>query len=88
MFGKELNDNEQQSDDEDWGPQRRKRRRKELDTETMLTTCMDEGGCPNMVVHENFPCDRRKLFRIPHDAAEVISLLLFIKVLHCILFLL
>jgi len=72
MFGKELNDDEQQSEDEDWGPQRTKRRR-ELGADTMMAICGDEEGCPNMVVHENISCDRRKLFRIPHDAVEVIS---------------
>lgn len=70
MFGKELNDNEQQSEDEDWGPQRRKRRRRELDADSMMATCGDKDGCSNMAVHENVSHDKRKLFRIPHDAVE------------------
>lgn len=76
MFGKELNDDEQQSEDEDWGPRRRKRRSRELDADSVKATCGDKDGCSNMAVHENVSHDKRKLFRIPHGAVEVISLIL------------
>lgn len=64
MFGKELNDSEQQSEDEDWGPRRRKRRREaDADSENMVRSS-------NVALNENISQDRRRLFRIPRSAVE------------------
>lgn len=72
MFGKELNGKEQQSDDEDWCPQRRKQRKRELDADSLMATSDNDDKRLNMVVHKDTSGGRRKLFRIPLDAVEVI----------------
>ncbi|KAJ6854020.1 pathogenesis-related homeodomain protein isoform X1 [Iris pallida] len=69
MFGKELNDSEQQSEDEDWGPRRRKRRR-DTDVGSNVADSENMVRSSNMVLNENISHDRRTLFRIPRSAVE------------------
>lgn len=83
MFGKEAFANEQISEDEDWGPTKRKRREKESDAaSTLMTLCVSEKKGPNentMNVEEN-PSSRktkRPLFRLPPDAVEVVQSSIF-----------
>ncbi|XP_020275311.1 pathogenesis-related homeodomain protein isoform X2 [Asparagus officinalis] len=71
MFGKESNGKEQQSDDEDWCPQRRKQRKRELDADSLMATSDNDVERLNMVEHKDTSGGRRKqLFRIPLDAVE------------------
>ncbi|KAJ7955839.1 pathogenesis-related homeodomain protein [Quillaja saponaria] len=77
MFGKDAPTYDQVSEDEDWGPAKRKRREKESDAaSTLMTLYESEKKCPN---DENKDMDtkpssgmqaRRPTFRIPHDAVE------------------
>ncbi|KAJ0965587.1 hypothetical protein J5N97_026725 [Dioscorea zingiberensis] len=62
MFGKELIDNEQTEEDEDWGPYRRKRGRE--------SDCVDENGCSSTAVQERAAYDKKPVFRIPTNAVE------------------
>lgn len=80
MFGKDAFANEQISEDEDWGPTKRKRREKESDAaSTLMTLCVSEKKGPNentTNVEEN-PSSRktkRPLFRLPPDAVEKLRL--------------
>ncbi|KAK3026803.1 hypothetical protein RJ639_041461, partial [Escallonia herrerae] len=74
MFGKDAPANEQISEDEDWGPTKRKRRRKESDAaSTLMTLCATEKrhlGDNTTEVKDKLPSRtaKRPLFRIPHDA--------------------
>ncbi|XP_077238485.1 pathogenesis related homeodomain protein A isoform X1 [Tasmannia lanceolata] len=72
MFGKDMAENDQLSEDEDWGPGRRKRRPKESDVGTDLTNCDDED--PVIIkFKKNLPStseDKKPLFRIPSNAVE------------------
>ncbi|KAK3033285.1 hypothetical protein RJ639_033216 [Escallonia herrerae] len=74
MFGKDAPANEQISEDEDWGPTKRKRRRKESDAaSTLMTLCATEKrhlGNNTTKVKDKLPSRtaKRPLFRIPHDA--------------------
>ncbi|KAM7477863.1 hypothetical protein LguiA_026076 [Lonicera macranthoides] len=80
MFGKDAPVNEQISEDEDWGPtKRRKRREKECDAaSTLMTLCEEsEKKCPNENNIEEEVKDRhqgqktkRNFFRIPSHAVE------------------
>ncbi|KAJ1378210.1 Zinc finger, PHD-type [Sesbania bispinosa] len=77
MFGKDAPQCEQVSEDEDWGPGKRKRREKESDAvNTLMTLHESENKYPN---NENSGRIkegssgiriRRPCFRIPHDAVE------------------
>ncbi|KAJ7979406.1 Pathogenesis-related homeodomain protein [Quillaja saponaria] len=77
MFGKDAPAYEQVSEDEDWGPTKRKRREKESDAaSTLMTLYESEKNCPN---DDDRDVDRkltsgmqirRSTFRIPHDAVE------------------
>ncbi|KAJ8767467.1 hypothetical protein K2173_017511 [Erythroxylum novogranatense] len=72
MFGKEALVHEQVSEDEDWGPGKRKRREKESDAaSTLMTLYESEKACKE--VEKNLPLDlqtRRPSFRIPPKAVE------------------
>ncbi|KAJ8568139.1 hypothetical protein K7X08_020861 [Anisodus acutangulus] len=78
MFGKHAPAIEQNSEDEDWGPGKIKRRRKESESDaasTLITLFESERSCPektaNEVEKESFGRpDKREIFRIPPDAVE------------------
>ncbi|KAG1364505.1 pathogenesis-related homeodomain protein [Cocos nucifera] len=70
MFGKDLTENEQQSEDEDWGPHRRKRRRTESTTGTITANCVNEDGCSDIVSTKKISLDKKPLFRIPSNAVQ------------------
>lgn len=80
MFGKDLTENEQQSEDEDWGPHRRKRRT-ESTTGTIMVNCANEDGCSDTVSTKKISLDKKPLFRIPSNAVQVIKLSLLMKTL-------
>lgn len=77
MFGKSATENEQISDDEDWGPTKRKRKVKETDAASTLMTL----GNTNKTNPEETPSElrekqlikkmKRPIFRLPHNAVEV-----------------
>lgn len=77
MFGKDGPVLEQVSDDEDWGPGKRKRREKESDAASTLMTLYESERNPDAVQTEvkNKPTPdtqvRRSCFRIPRNAVEV-----------------
>lgn len=83
MFGKDAPPCEQVSEDEDWGPGKRRRREKESDAvNTLMTLHESENKYPNNP-NNNESSDRiregssgilikRPIFRIPHDAVEVL----------------
>ncbi|KAJ0030846.1 hypothetical protein Pint_14013 [Pistacia integerrima] len=77
MFGKDALAYEQVSEDEDWGPAKRRRREKESDAvNTLMTLYGSEEKCPNVKaieVKEKLSSDakiRRPFFRIPPNAVE------------------
>lgn len=75
MFGKDGPVLEQVSDDEDWGPGKRKRREKESDAASTLMTLYESERNPTEV--KNKPTTdmqvRRSCFRIPRNAVEVLA---------------
>ncbi|XP_061361975.1 pathogenesis-related homeodomain protein [Gastrolobium bilobum] len=77
MFGKDAPPYEQVSEDEDWGPGKRKRREKESDAvNTLMTLHESENKYPNNENNDRIRGNssavqiRRSCFRIPHDAVE------------------
>ncbi|XP_054822647.1 pathogenesis-related homeodomain protein [Prosopis cineraria] len=76
MFGKDAPALEQVSEDEDWGPGRRKRREKESDVaNTLMTLHESDNRCSNNVqnVMKEFSSDmqcKRPCFRLPRHAVE------------------
>ncbi|KAJ1433444.1 Homeobox-like domain superfamily [Sesbania bispinosa] len=77
MFGKDVPACEQVSEDEDWGPSKRKRREKESDAvDTLMTLHESENKHPNNEHNNMTRRDssdknvRRHCFRIPRDAVE------------------
>lgn len=77
MFGKDALVSEQISEDEDWGPAKRKRREKESDAATTLMTLSEsEKKFPNVTTvedQEKLPHSgktKRSFFRIPPNAVE------------------
>ncbi|KAF3452738.1 hypothetical protein FNV43_RR03171 [Rhamnella rubrinervis] len=77
MFGKDALAYEQISEDEDWGPSKRKRREKESDAaSTLMTLYESDKKCSDVDigdVKKKLPPDshiRRSFFRIPHNAVE------------------
>lgn len=81
MFGKDAAIAEQLSEDEDWGPTRRRRREKESDAaNTLMTLHESEAACSRIGPREeekDIPLEgtqsKRTIFRIPLDAVEVIG---------------
>ena len=83
MFGKDAVLQEQGSEDEDWGPSDRRKRRKESDAaSTVVTMCENSKKDEDVVeeVQEQSERDpvsvggkggRRPIFRIPRAAVEV-----------------
>lgn len=81
MFGKEALPYEQISEDEDWGPAKKRRREKESDAaSTLMTLYESDKKCSDVDVGEverKLPQEtriRRSFFRIPHNAVEVVKL--------------
>ncbi|XP_068637984.1 pathogenesis-related homeodomain protein-like [Aristolochia californica] len=79
MFGKEIRENEELSQDEDWGPFQRKRRVNDSHADITKVSYADEGSCLN--VEANVECrkellivtqDKKSLFRIPASAVETL----------------
>ncbi|GLT67744.1 hypothetical protein SLA2020_400300 [Shorea laevis] len=76
MFGKDAPACEQVSEDEDWGPAKRKRREKESDAASTLMTLYESEKCADSSareVKEKLPLEtpnRRSFFRIPCTAVE------------------
>lgn len=71
--------NEQNSEDEDWGPTKRKRKKKESESDaasTLMTLCENENDCQEKrsteVEEKSFSeKTKRSIFRIPPNAVEV-----------------
>jgi hypothetical protein len=79
MFGKDAPAHEQPSEDEDWGPSKRKRREKESDAASTLMTlyeskrrCKNDATIEGMMKLPRDPQIRRPIFRLPPDAVEVV----------------
>ncbi|XP_020553235.1 pathogenesis-related homeodomain protein isoform X1 [Sesamum indicum] len=80
MFGKNAAESEQISDDEDWGPTKRKRKGKENDAASTLMTL----GETDKINPEEMPSElkekqlinkiKRPIFRLPHNAVEKLRL--------------
>lgn len=86
MFGKDAPAFEQVSEDEDWGPVKRKRREKESDAvNTLMTLCESESKFPNEenILREDSSDlqNRRPCFRLPRDAVEVLLVAFLISFL-------
>lgn len=86
MFGKDAPPYEQVSEDEDWGPAKRKRREKESDAaSTLMTLYESEKKCSNSDTREvkkKCPLEtstRRAFFRIPRNAVEVVEIIPFLS---------
>ncbi|XP_075502147.1 pathogenesis-related homeodomain protein-like isoform X2 [Primulina tabacum] len=76
MFGNNALENEQISEDEDWGPTKGKRKRKEADAASTLMTLGETNGNILEEVKET-PSDKkgkRSIFRLPHNAVEKLRL--------------
>jgi len=79
MFGKEAPAYEQLSEDEDWGPGKRKRREKECDAvDSLMTLHESENKHPNneqnnmTIKYSSSTNMKRHCFRIPRDSVEVL----------------
>ncbi|CAJ2637876.1 unnamed protein product [Trifolium pratense] len=75
MFGKDALPYEQVSEDEDWGPGKRRRREKESDAvNTLMTLHESENKHPNKEKKDRIRGDssgiKRPCFRLPHDAVQ------------------
>ncbi|KAL3825618.1 hypothetical protein ACJIZ3_021647 [Penstemon smallii] len=80
MFGKNATEIEQISDDEDWGPTKRKRKVVETDAaSTLMTLGETETKVSNEMIEEvkEKPSSKkmkRSIFRLPHNATEKLRL--------------
>lgn len=75
MFGREPPDAETQSEDEDWGPKMRKRRRVGTSIDICMTNSVTEDACSHLGPINRLSSDKkRQIFRIPPEAVEVISI--------------
>jgi hypothetical protein len=77
VFGKDAPAHEQASEDEDWGPGKRKRREKESNAaSTLMTLCESKKKSKSDETIEGMmnlpPQTRRPIFRLPPDAVEVV----------------
>ncbi|XP_020589040.1 pathogenesis-related homeodomain protein isoform X2 [Phalaenopsis equestris] len=69
MFGKEPNEGVEQSEDEDWGPYRKKKVR--IGSDIGITSADGEkDNHVTMALGDMFSCNKRSFFRIPPDAIE------------------
>lgn len=86
MFGKDAPALEQVSEDEDWGPGKRKRREKESDAvNTLMTLHETENKYPNneqdMIRDVSSGSQiKRPCFRLPRDAVEVLLVALLVVI--------
>eukprot|EP00258_Populus_trichocarpa_P042956 XP_024458975.1 pathogenesis-related homeodomain protein isoform X1 [Populus trichocarpa] len=76
VFGKDAPAHEQASEDEDWGPGKRKRREKESNAaSTLMTLCESKKKSKSDETIEGMmnlpPQTRRPIFRLPPDAVEL-----------------
>ncbi|XP_073010125.1 pathogenesis-related homeodomain protein isoform X2 [Typha latifolia] len=69
MFGKDFSESEQQSEDEDWGPYRRKHRRIESSADPGSTDPVED-GCSKMTSSDKLLSNKKLLFRIPASAVK------------------
>ncbi|KAK6147421.1 hypothetical protein DH2020_018333 [Rehmannia glutinosa] len=80
MFGKNATENEQISDDEDWGPRKRKRKVKETDAASTLMTLGEtekrnlEESPSELKERQLIKKIKRPIFRLPHNAVEKLQL--------------
>ncbi|XP_019182380.1 PREDICTED: pathogenesis-related homeodomain protein isoform X2 [Ipomoea nil] len=82
LFGKNPPMNEQNSEDEDWGPTKRKQKKKEFESDaasTLMTLCENENDCQEKqsteVEEKSYSGKtRRSIFRIPPNAVEKLRL--------------
>ncbi|KZV49005.1 pathogenesis-related homeodomain protein [Dorcoceras hygrometricum] len=77
MFGKNALETEQISEDEDWGPTKRKRKRKEADAASTLMTLGETNENILNEVKKDTPSGKeakRSIFRLPHNAVEKLRL--------------
>ncbi|PIN16275.1 hypothetical protein CDL12_11078 [Handroanthus impetiginosus] len=80
MFGKHATENEQISDDEDWGPTKRKRKVKETDAASTLMTLGEtakrksEEGPSELEEKQLAKKIKRPIFRLPNHAVEKLRL--------------
>lgn len=79
MFGKDASAFEQVSEDEDWGPAKRRRKEKETDAvNTLMTLYGSEEKCAKVQtaeVKKKLPSNakiRRSFHRMPPNAVEVV----------------
>ena len=74
MFGKNAVVSEQISEDEDWGPSRRKHRGKESNVESIVVTTGDNPGTSAEVKKKlSSGRSKRPIFRFPRHVVEVMS---------------
>ncbi|PKA65805.1 Pathogenesis-related homeodomain protein [Apostasia shenzhenica] len=66
MFGKESIEGDEQSEDEDWGPYKRKHARSEIGIASR--DCGGKDSHAKRALQEKISCDRRSFFRIPPGA--------------------
>lgn len=75
MFGKDAPVQEQVSEDEDWGPAKRRRREKECDAaSTLMSLCESEKRSEDIDMEAEkklLNSQSRSFFRIPRYAVEV-----------------
>ncbi|KAK6139805.1 hypothetical protein DH2020_026481 [Rehmannia glutinosa] len=80
MFGKNATENEQISDDEDWGPRKRKRKVKETDAASTLMTLGEtekrnsEESPSELKERQLIKKIKRPIFRLPHNAVDKLRL--------------
>ncbi|KAK8953387.1 hypothetical protein KSP40_PGU020742 [Platanthera guangdongensis] len=70
MFGKDPNYCEEQSEDEDWGPYRKKSLWNASDIGITPTDGEDKDSNEKLALRAKIACDKRSFFRIPTDAIE------------------
>ncbi|XP_028556411.1 pathogenesis-related homeodomain protein [Dendrobium catenatum] len=70
MFGKEPNDGTEQSEDEDWGPYRKKKARIASDVGITSTDGENKDSNEKIALGDAISCNKRSIFRIPPDAIE------------------
>ncbi|XP_073274332.1 pathogenesis-related homeodomain protein isoform X2 [Primulina huaijiensis] len=76
MFGNNALENEQISEDEDWGPTKGKRKRKEADAASTLMTLgeTNENILEDVKETPSGKKGKRSIFRLPHNAVEKLRL--------------
>ncbi|KAL0903402.1 hypothetical protein M5K25_027778 [Dendrobium thyrsiflorum] len=70
MFGKEPIEGTEQSEDEDWGPYRKKKARIASDVGITSTDGENKDSHEKTALGDAISCNKRSIFRIPPDAIE------------------